>query len=553
MQKLLLSEIGAFEKLRFSRDQRSISLNGLASGVHEDDDVFFKISENSVDWVISRNCDHANGKLFLCADKTKARCPLHDWQLDTCSLKYTNVDIEKRVLPFSVKGKALLYEHEESYLTLPDGVLSQYSGAVKVRFISHACILIEIGEFRIVTDPWIVGPCFSTGWWHAFPPKEDAIEILQSADLIYISHNHPDHMHLETLGLVSREVPIIVPEFKTASVLKPLKDAGFKNIFPLPFNKLFAVEGTPIVLSILQAGDFRDDSGLYIAAGSFSALLTVDSNSLNSYVLPRNVDLLLCAFAGGASGFPLCFDVLSLEDRKKIVKRNKAGAISQVRKYLETVNPKYFMPYAGYFREAAERDRFILENNLKNKPADVQNLLERFYPGVRFIDPTVTDTVNFDTAGVEIFNSDRPLLYEINDAYIESYLNPARELAVDFSIEAVADYFKQSQFIDDLIVYLVPTDDLFNAGPHGLLVDFRGNSVEAEIYASDILIDMFNKGGGSSRHKLLKVRKEPLWQTIRLKLPWEDLSIGFQCRVDRKPNVYNSKFWYYFTNVYIGK
>jgi CMP-N-acetylneuraminate monooxygenase len=36
-------------------------------------------------------------------------------------------------------------------------------------------------------------------------------------------------------------------------------------------------------------------------------------------------------------------------------------------------------------------------------------------------------------------------------------------------------------------------------------------------------------------------------------LPWEDLSIGFQCRVDRAPDVYNSDFWFHFTNVHIGE
>ena len=34
--------------------------------------------------------------------------------------------------------------------------------------------------------------------------------------------------------------------------------------------------------------------------------------------------------------------------------------------------------------------------------------------------------------------------------------------------------------------------------------------------------------------------------------PWEDLSIGFQCRIYRNPNVYNSEFWHYFTNYYIA-
>ena len=36
-------------------------------------------------------------------------------------------------------------------------------------------------------------------------------------------------------------------------------------------------------------------------------------------------------------------------------------------------------------------------------------------------------------------------------------------------------------------------------------------------------------------------------------LPFEDLLIGFQCRVNRIPNLYNNNFWHYFSNVYVAR
>ena len=48
----------------------------------------------------------------------------------------------------------------------------------------------------------------------------------------------------------------------------------------------------------------------------------------------------------------------------------------------------------------------------------------------------------------------------------------------------------------------------------------------------------------------MKVRKESFISVIKNLLPWEDLSIGFQTRITRYPDVYNSDFWYYFTNIY---
>ena len=72
---------------------------------------------------------------------------------------------------------------------------------------------------------------------------------------------------------------------------------------------MYELNGTSLILSLLKAGDFRDDSGIYFNYGNFSFLSTVDSNDLNFGVLPLAPTLLATSFAGGASGFPLCFDV----------------------------------------------------------------------------------------------------------------------------------------------------------------------------------------------------------------------------------------------------
>ena len=50
----------------------------------------------------------------------------------------------------------------------------------------------------------------------------------------------------------------------------------------------------------------------------------------------------------------------------------------------------------------------------------------------------------------------------------------------------------------------------------------------------------------------IKVRRDELLDVLLNGKPWEDLLIGFQCRIYRMPNIYNSNFWFYFTNIYIG-
>ena len=117
----------------------------------------------------------------------------------------------------------------------------------------------------------------------------------------------------------------------------------------------------------------RDDSGLLIQHGNFKCLLTVDSNFLNFGKLPL-VDLLCSSFAGGASGFPLCFKNYSEEEKKAVITRNR-GAIKATNTFnIRTTNPSFFLPYAGFLIEAAKRDDYIKQRNKKNSVEDFESI-----------------------------------------------------------------------------------------------------------------------------------------------------------------------------------
>ena len=67
----------------------------------------------------------------------------------------------------------------------------------------------------------------------------------------------------------------------------------------------------------MKSGDFRDDSGIYFSIGKFKSILAVDTNSINFFSLPNNITFLASSFAGGASGYPVCFDNLEIDEKKK--------------------------------------------------------------------------------------------------------------------------------------------------------------------------------------------------------------------------------------------
>ena len=554
---MTMTQIGTFQSYHLQRSERSLPLADYVPGVHSTDDIFFKLAENRcVDWVVSRTCDHAHGKLILCDQGRAARCPLHGWELDTATLTYRNIGVTKKTIPFRQEEERLIYSAERSALELPDALRSEAPVEVTVRFLAHACLVIDIAGKRLAMDPWLIGPCFSNGWWHTVPPKSEALDLVREADLIYISHNHPDHMHAETLSHLRRNVPIIVPDFPTSSTVRPLRRMGFTHVMPLEFNRIYAVHNTPIYLSILQAGDFRDDSGLYLSAGRFSLLSTVDSNRLNNFVLPHAVDLLTTSFASGASGFPLCFEMFTEEERFQIVKRNRRAYALHAVQYVETVAPRVYMPYAGYFTEAAPRDVFIRDHNIKNTSQSIIKAVRVAAPHVKTVDPMQTDLIRFAPDG-QVTTDVVPgvPLYHVTEAYVRAYIAAYKAQAAEFDSRVIRDYFLASSFRDKLVVYLVPTDDDFkSAAEHeGVRVDFRAEHVLAETHPSHVLLNEFaGTEPDGYRLLLIKARMDSLWHVVTNRLPLEDLSIGFQCRIDRKPNVYNAAFWYHFTNVYTG-
>ena len=91
------------------------------------------------------------------------------------------------------------------------------------------------------------------------------------------------------------------------------------------------------------------------------------------------------------------------------------------------------------------------------------------------------------------------------------------------------------------------TNDNFTKIKDSFLINFYKNK------PAKILVNSKNRNIRNCKFKIIKVRYHEFLKVIRQGLPWEDLSIGFQCRIKRHPNIYNSDFWYHFTNIYVNE
>lgn len=113
--------------------------------------------------------------------------------------------------------------------------------ALRLTFLGHATVLIELDGVRILTDPVLrhrVGPLRRSG------PTPDIAE-LGAVDGIVISHGHPDHFDRASLRIVPGDPLLVVPRGlgttarKTGHLVREVAvndrlDIGGVRVIPVP-------------------------------------------------------------------------------------------------------------------------------------------------------------------------------------------------------------------------------------------------------------------------------------------------------------------------------
>ena len=531
--------IGNLKYTHSNRKIITIPKKDIKEGINFHKDYIIKLKKNEIT-VYDRNCDHLGGKIISKNDQHI--CPLHGWKFYPETGKYEN-GINKEKKNFELTNNKIVIKENKLF---PEISKFDTNEKIKFRFFNHAFFQIESKDIKFAADPWAIGPAFNTGWWLKNKTKNDWLKELNSCSFIYISHNHPDHLHPLTLSKVRKDIPIIVPSFISDSTGRYLESLGFKNIERLEFQKEYQFKKSSLIISLLKSGDFREDSGIYFSIGKTTFLVDVDSNMVNFNKLPK-VDVYASSFAGGAGGYPLMFDNYSEETQVKISKKDKKITKIQKEKRIKEIKPKYFIPYAGFFVNKLNRDKRINDLNEKNQICDY----ERTCIKVEILNVEKNDEFYFDNSLVVKKSKNKTDFFKDipSKKYLEYFKNEYNKIDIKF----IKNYFKASDFKDNLILYMSLTDDNFETSYLDFKVDFSKEPIKFEILDKISLKNSLKNKNYSKKFLHLKCRKESFLNTIYNSCPWEDLLIGFQCKVLRYPNLYNLKFWYHFTNIYIGK
>lgn len=150
---------------------------------------------------------------------------------------------------------------------------------MKITCIAHACLLIEVGGLKVLTDPWIAGPSWGGNLW-VYPPAKMTPEDFDDIDVIYFSHAHEDHFQRECVERLPQKTKerarVLIPDFGMPYFEKAVQKAGFENVTVMQHEDVANLaEGVRVHMQINDQGDH--DSALVIEADRSTLLLQTDS------------------------------------------------------------------------------------------------------------------------------------------------------------------------------------------------------------------------------------------------------------------------------------
>ncbi|MGC2854475.1 MBL fold metallo-hydrolase [Novispirillum sp. DQ9] len=134
---------------------------------------------------------------------------------------------------------------------------------MKLHTLGHACMLLEDGAGRpvLASDPWLEGSCYWRSWWLLNPPREDQVAAVAQAPFLYITHEHPDHLHLPSLRkLGAAGKTVLLPDFHRMKMDAHLRDMGFA-VRVLPTGQWVPLQDG---ISVMALPQWNNDSVLVV-------------------------------------------------------------------------------------------------------------------------------------------------------------------------------------------------------------------------------------------------------------------------------------------------
>ena len=243
---------------------------------------------------------------------------------------------------------------------------------MRVYYIKSSCVVIESKGVKIMSDPWLVDGEYYGSWSH-YPKLNFDRKFFDSIDYIYVSHIHPDHFSRKSFSLLNKEIPVLIHKYSSPFLKLNIERLGFK-VTELEHNTkthlkndvsidiLAADNCNPALCSKFMGCGIAETNYKFTQIDSLAVISDGCNSVLNLNDCPiglakeavevvkskyKHIDFLLVGYAG-AGPYPQCFE-MSNTQRKLAEESKKKQFLSQGEQYIQLVNPKFYMPFAGTY------------------------------------------------------------------------------------------------------------------------------------------------------------------------------------------------------------
>ena len=164
----------------------------------------------------------------------------------------------------------------------PPTPYAHYTGpGLRTRYFGHACILIETKGVSILSDPVLSYD------YQADLPRYTYSDLPDFIDYVVITHNHQDHVLLETMLQLRHKIgTVVVPRGGGGSLQDPslklvLRQIGFKSVIELEELETLEIEGGTVTGVPFRGEhsdlDIRTKMAYLVRLAEGSILLAADS------------------------------------------------------------------------------------------------------------------------------------------------------------------------------------------------------------------------------------------------------------------------------------
>jgi hypothetical protein len=505
-------------------------------------------------WVYKSNATTIMGLIDSCphrgfqlnAHNSGFVCVGHGWEfnLEGKNLNNKSLDLSEIELLFDKHGY-IFFRLDSSPICDPSnydqfnsrGAQTQYDIS-KYSFTLHSHATLEIrndSEMKsIIFDPWFKGRAFMNSWFLYPPPIED--QKLSNFEII-ITHEHSDHLNIDTLLDFDKDILIHIPNFQSGRIQNRLRNLGFKNLNIINLNKKFTIDSIDAELEFLRPSSLWEDSILYLQSNEFNLLSVNDAGYLGDiHKLPRNIDILASAFDQGASDWPACWSNVKTNRISSIYANGKKNLLNHIGMMCKTFDCKYFLPYAGYWRHLNDKHQVYADSIVHTNHVDIRKTFVDLQLETEIIDILPGESWDF-------VNRRRNSRTDRNLLFTPEHIEKCRKDSLGKTKGIVISEPNLAATKSRLREHLVTLNN------KAQIFDVENVVFKIEVYSakSEYLftesMDFVGEGSATSVKLTVEVPIDKLEQLLEYDLSWDELRIGYWAKWNRIPDIGTPNFF----------